>query len=107
MIESEREYKRLKGLLSDMDEKQQAVLDGVCREAAEIRAQLSALNETAKKSGLVMVDKTNPTRQKELPVSRALTKLRASYNACINILSNALGKQVPEDEDDSFEEEYG
>ena len=38
MTEVEREYKRLKALFADMDEKQQAAWDGVCMEAAELKA---------------------------------------------------------------------
>ena len=103
MTEVEREYKRLKALFADMDEKQQAVWDGVCMEAA----QLKKLNAAARKSGLVKIDPKNPERQKELPVSKMITRISANYLSYMSRIAHALGKPVQEDEDDSFEEEYG
>lgn len=107
MTEVEREYKRLKALFSDMDEKQQAAWDGVCMEAAELKAQLKKLNAAARKSGLVKIDPKNPERQKELPVSKMITRISANYLSYMSRIAHALGKPVQEDEDDSFEEEYG
>ena len=107
MTEVEREYKRLKALFADMDEKQQAVWDGVCMEAAELKAQLKKLNAAAQKSGLVKIDPKNPERQKELPVSKMITRISANYLSYMSRIAHALGKPVQEDEDDSFEEEYG
>ena len=105
MTEIDKEYKRLIGLFDD--EKQRAAWDGVCKEAATLKAQLKKLNATAKKSGLVKVDPRNHSRQKELPVSKLITRTSANYLSYMSRIAHALGKPVPEDEDDSFEAEYG
>ena len=53
------------------------------------------------------IDPKNPERQKELPVSKMITRISANYLSYMSRIAHALGKPVQEDEDDSFEEEYG
>ena len=61
------------------------------------------------RGGIVQVcfDPKNPERQKELPVSKMITRISANYLSYMSRIAHALGKPVQEDEDDSFEEEYG
>nr|DAI82429.1 MAG TPA: hypothetical protein [Caudoviricetes sp.] len=49
-------------------------------------------------SGLVKVDPVNPSRQKELPVSKLLPKVRASYANIIFKLAAVLGRTVDDDD---------
>lgn len=108
MNENEKlEYDRLRALFSSVDEKQLAVLDGAIVEAAKLKCKLQRLNEIADKSGMVKVDPERPTRQKELPVSRMLTRFQATYRDYLRMLSSALGKSIPDEGDDEFESEYG
>ena len=98
MIDIAEEYERLKGLFTDVDEKQLQLCDGAFWEAARLRAELEKLHEIVKVSGLVKCHPNNPTVQKELPVSRMLPKIRANYTNIIFKLSKVLGSGVAEEE---------
>lgn len=102
-----KEYKRLKALFDGADEKQVAAIDGALHEAAKLKCQLDDLNRLADKTGLVLVSPSNPARQKELPVSRMITRVSANYLSYTTRIANALGKSIPDEEDDDFEKEYG
>lgn len=88
------EYDRIKNLFSDVDEKQLQLVDGAILEAARLRVELDRLHEVAKVSGLIKVDAKNPQRQKVLPVSKELPKVRAGYTNIIFKLSRVLGAGV-------------
>lgn len=92
------EHDRLRALFVDVDEKQVELADGAIWEAARIRHQLDEINERAKISGLVKFHPEDPTRQKVLPVSKELPKLRAGYANIIFKLIRVLGANVSEDE---------
>ena len=94
----EKEYERIKALFKDVDEKQLQLVDGAIIEAARIRAELDRLHEIAKVTGLIKVDPANPTRQKVLPVSKELPKLRASYTNIIFKLARILGAGINEED---------
>ncbi len=94
----EKEYERIKALFKDVDEKQLQLVDGAIIEAARIRAELDRLHEIAKVTGLIKVDPNNPTRQKVLPVSKELPKLRASYTNIIFKLARILGAGINEED---------
>lgn len=93
-----KEYKRIKSLFADVDEKQLKLVDGAIIEAARLRVELDRLHDIVKQSGLVKVDPDNPLRQKVLPVSRELPKVRASYTNVIFKLARVLGAGI-NDED--------
>lgn len=93
-----KEYKRIKALFADVDEKQLKLVDGAIIEAARLRVELDRLHDIVKQSGLVKVDPDNPLRQKVLPVSRELPKVRASYTNVIFKLARVLGAGI-NDED--------
>ena len=97
--EPKQEYERLRALFAEADESRIALADGLLWEAAKMRCQLDTLNEAALTAGLVKVDPSNPARQRELPVSRALTKVRASYVAYIQRIKSLLDVDTEEDED--------
>lgn len=107
MDDVQKEYKRLRGLFEDADEKQKAAYDGAFWEAARLKAELERLHAIADKSGLVKVDPKNPERQKPLPIAQMIVRISSNYLAYTSRIAHALGKSVPDDEDDSFEEEYG
>ena len=98
MTDFKKEYKRIKALFADVDEKQLQLVDGAIIEAARIRVELDRLNEIVKQSGLIKVDPNNPSRQKALPVSRELPKVRAGYTNIIFKLARVLGASVVDED---------
>ena len=60
--------------------------------------ELDSLHEIVKRTGLLHYDVNNPNRQKELPVSRMLPKVRAGYTNVIFKLSKVLGAVVNEED---------
>ena len=104
-MDIESEYERIKELFAGCDENQLKLVDGLLIEAARIKVDLERLNEIVKITGLVAVNPANQSQQKELPVSKMITKVRANYLSYISRLSTLLGKNVGEEEDDL--EEFG
>lgn len=98
------EYERIKSLFDGIDEKQLALIDGAICEAARLRVELNKLHDLVKQSGLIKVDPENPLRQKELPVSRMKVKVRANYLNYIVKLSQILGRNLNDEEDDDLSE---
>lgn len=92
------EYERIKALFADVDDKQLQLVDGAIIEAARLRAELDRLHEIVKQSGLIKVDVNNPTRQKVLPVSKELPKVRAAYANVIFKLSRVLGAGIADED---------
>ncbi|MFG6271642.1 hypothetical protein ACG98G_03235 [Megasphaera hexanoica] len=103
MMEIGEEYERIKKLFDGVDDNQLALVDGAIAEAARLRVELDRLHEIVDKTGLVKIDPNNPLRQKELPVSRMLPKVRANYTNIIFKLAGILGRSV-EDEDLGLDE---
>lgn len=98
MTDFKKEYKRIKALFADVDEKQLQLVDGAIIEAARLRVELDRLNEIVKQSGLIKVDPNNPSRQKALPVSKELPKVRAGYTNIIFKLARVLGASVVDED---------
>jgi len=92
------EYDRIKALFADVDEKQLQLVDGAIFEAARLRVELDRLNVIVNRSGLIKVDPNNPARQKSLPVSRELPKVRAAYINIIFKLARVLGASINDDD---------
>jgi len=103
VIEVQQEYDRLKALFEGVDEKQLSLVEGAIIETARLRVELERLNEIVKITGLVAVNPAKQSQQKELPVSKMITKVRANYLSYISRLSALLGKNVSEDEDELAE----
>ena len=99
-LEVQSEYQRIKALFEGVDEKQISLVDGAIMEAARLRVELERLNEIVKVTGLVAVNPAKQSQQKELPVSKMITKVRANYLSYISRLSALLGKNVGEEDDD-------
>lgn len=102
-LEVQQEYARIKELFSGVDEKQISLVDGAIMETARLRVELERLNEIVKITGLVAVNPAKQSQQKELPISRMITKVRANYLSYISRLSALLGKNVGEEDDDLAE----
>lgn len=98
LSEIRQEYERIKALFADVDEKQLQLVDGAIIEAARLRVELDRLHEIVKHSGLIKVDANNPTRQKALPVSKELPKVRAGYTNIIFKLARVLGASVGDED---------
>ena len=98
MTDIKQEYQRIKALFADVDENQLALVDGAIIEAARLRVELDRLHEIVKVSGLIKIDLNNPTRQKSLPVSRELPKVRAGYTNIIFKLARVLGTGINEED---------
>lgn len=99
-MEVRQEYERIKALFTGIDEKQLDLIDGTIWEAARLRVELDDLYEIIKKSGLIAVSAKNASMQKELPVSKMIIKVRANYLNYIAKLSNILGKNIEDDDND-------
>lgn len=99
-MDIEKEYQRIKELFKDCDESQLALLDGSFWECARLRIELDKLHDIVKLSGLVKVNPSNPSQQKELPVSKMIVKIRANYLNYIAKLSNILGKNITDEDDE-------
>ncbi|WP_394896286.1 zinc-binding protein [Clostridium paraputrificum] len=99
-VEVQKEYERIKELFSGVDEKQMQLIDGALWEAARLRVELNDLNKIIKETGLLKTKPGDPSMQKELPVSKLVVKVRANYLNYIAKLSNVLGKNIEEEEDD-------
>lgn len=100
MLEVEKEYERIKTLFGDCEQGQLELIDGAIWEAARLRCELDSLHQIVKVSGLIKVDPKNPARQKELPVSKQIVRVRANYLNYIAKLANILGKVVHEEDDE-------
>lgn len=92
------EYERIRALFAAVDENQLALVEGAIWEAARLRVELDSLHAVVSKSGLVKYDPANPSRQKELPVSKLLPKVRAGYTNIIFKLAKVLGAVINEDD---------
>ena len=99
-MEISQEYERIKALFSGIDENQMQLIDGAIWECARLRVELNKLNAIINETGLIKVHPTNPTMQKELPVSKMVVKVRANYLNYLAKLSNLLGKNIVDDESD-------
>ena len=98
MTEIMHEYERIKTLFADVDDRQLQLVDGAIIEAARLRVELDRLHDIVKQSGLVKVDVNNPSRQKTLPVSKELPKVRAAYTNIIFKLARVLGAGVADED---------
>ena len=92
------EYQRIKSLFADVDDKQLQLVDGAIIEVARLRVELDRLHEIVRTSGLIKVDPNNPLRQKALPVSKELPKVRAGYTNIIFKLSRVLGAGIADED---------
>ncbi len=97
------EYERIKGLFSDVDEKQLALIDGAFWECARLRIELDKLNDILKDTGPVICNPKNKGQQKVVPAASMAVKIRANYLNYLAKLSNILGKNI-DDEDDDLED---
>lgn len=98
LIEIRQEYEKIKALFADVDDKQLQLVDGAIIEAARLRVELDMLHEIVKKTGLIKVDLNNPMRQKVLPVSKELPKIRAAYVNVVFKLARVLGAGVADED---------
>jgi hypothetical protein len=105
ILEVKQEYERLKDLFKGCDELQLALLDGAFWECARLRVELNNMHEIIKQTGIIKINPKNPSMQKELPVSKLVIKTRANYLNYIAKLSNALGKNVGEEDEELAEYE--
>lgn len=103
-MEIQKEYARIRNLFKDCDPDMLDLVDGTIWEAARIRVQLDGINDIAAQTGLVALNPKNPMQQRELPVSKLLTKQRANYLNYISKLSSILGKAVVDDYGDDLSE---
>nr|DAY60583.1 MAG TPA: hypothetical protein [Caudoviricetes sp.] len=99
-LDIEKEYQRIKELFSGIDEKQLNLIDGAIRECARLKKELDDLHKIIEETGLVKVNPNNSSMQKELPVSKLIVKVRANYLNYIAKLSNVLGRNIEDDEDE-------
>ncbi|MDM0514754.1 zinc-binding protein [Clostridium perfringens] len=99
----QKEYERLKNLFDGIDENNLSLLDGSLMECARLKVELDDLHEIVKETGLIKFNPNNLTQQKELPVSKLITKVRANYLSYVSKLSGILGKNINDDDDDELD----
>ncbi|MDM0517632.1 zinc-binding protein [Clostridium perfringens] len=98
----QKEYERLKNLFDGIDENNLSLLDGSLMECARLKVELDDLHEIVKETGLIKFNPNNLTQQKELPVSKLITKVRANYLSYVSKLSGILGKNILDDDEDEL-----
>ncbi|XZL50389.1 zinc-binding protein [Clostridium perfringens] len=98
----QKEYERLKNLFDGIDENNLSLLDGSLMECARLKVELDDLHEIVKETGLIKFNPNNMSQQKELPVSKLITKVRANYLSYVSRLSGILGKNILDDDDDEL-----
>ncbi len=98
------EYDRIREIFREADSGLLEVMDGVIWEAARCRVELDELHEIVEASGSIRVHPKNPLRQKELPVSRQLVRVRASYLNHMTKLAKVFGQNAPEEDDLGLDE---
>ena len=98
------EYERIREVFKESDPGLLEVMDGVIWEAARCRAELDELHEIVEESGPIRVHPKNPLRQKELPVSRQLVRVRASYLNHMTRLAKVFGQNASEEEELGLDE---
>ena len=98
----QKEYERLKNLFDGIDENNLSLLDGSLMECARLTVELDDLHEIVKETGLIKFNPNNMSQQKELPVSKLITKVRANYLSYVSRLSGILGKNILDDDEDEL-----
>lgn len=98
----QKEYERLKNLFDGIDENNLSLLDGLLMECARFKVELDDLHEIVKETGLIKFNPNNMSQQKELPVSKLITKVRANYLSYVSRLSGILGKNILDDDEDEL-----
>ncbi|EOU2058379.1 zinc-binding protein [Clostridium perfringens] len=98
----QKEYERLKNLFDGIDENNLSLLDGSLMECARLKVELDDLHEIVKETGLIKFNPNNMSQQKELPVSKLITKVRANYLSYVSRLSGILGKNILNDDEDEL-----
>ncbi|XZM53977.1 zinc-binding protein [Clostridium perfringens] len=98
----QKEYERLKNLFDGIDENNLSLLDGSLMECARLKVELDDLHEIVKETGLIKFNPNNMSQQKELPVSKLITKVRANYLSYVSRLSGILGKNILDDVEDEL-----
>ncbi|EJT6340392.1 zinc-binding protein [Clostridium perfringens] len=98
----QKEYERLKNLFDGIDENNLSLLDGSLMECARLKVELDDLHEIVKETGLIKFNPNNMSQQKELPVSKLITKVRANYLSYVSRLSGILGKNILDDDEDEL-----
>ena len=98
----QKEYEILKNLFDGIDENNLSLLDGSLMECARLKVELDDLHEIVKETGLIKFNPNNMSQQKELPVSKLITKVRANYLSYVSRLSGILGKNILNDDEDEL-----
>ena len=98
----QKEYERLKNLFDGIYENNLSLLDGSLMECARLKVELDDLHEIVKETGLIKFNPNNMSQQKELPVSKLITKVRANYLSYVSRLSGILGKNILDDVEDEL-----
>lgn len=98
------EYDRIREIFKESEPGMLEVMDGVIWEAARCRVELDELHEIVEESGLIRIHQKNPLRQKELPVSRQLVRVRASYLNHMTRLAKVFVRNASEEDELGLDE---
>lgn len=99
-----KEYDRLLSLFGDCQDTQIELVTGLITEAARIKIELDDMHLLIAQCGTIQYDKKNPLHQRELPISKTLVKVRASYSNIIYRLSQIMNKNIDDDAEELSKE---
>lgn len=97
------EFERVLKLFEGLDEKQLELSKGPILEYARLKIELEELHEIQKKTGSIKLSQRSNGNQEELPVTKVLVKTRANYLNYYAKLSNILGKNILDEDDEELE----
>lgn len=96
------EFDRVLKLFEGLDEKQLELSKGPILEYARLKIELEEMHDIMKVTGSVRISPKNPALQEELPISKNLVKTRANYLNYYAKLSNILGKNILDEDDEEL-----
>lgn len=96
------EFERVLKLFEGLDEKQLELSKGPILEYARLKIELEELHEIQKKTGSIKLSQRSNGNQEELPVTKVLVKTRANYLNYYAKLSNILGKNILDEDDEEL-----
>ena len=96
----QQEIDRLEKFFTNADESKREVLRGAIVENARIKIELDEIHGAMKLTGPILVNKNNPSIQRETVASKIIARVRASYDNSFRLLCKELIGEAEETEED-------
>ncbi|GAA0313736.1 hypothetical protein GCM10008967_00280 [Bacillus carboniphilus] len=101
--EYEKELAKLSEIFTDVEESKRKLVEGLCEDAAFLKAENYVLKETLSKTGMVKIHPEHLELQKPIEASKQYLKNVNSYAVIVKTLNGVLNKNMIEDEDELSE----